>query len=51
MWRQEVFPEVEKSITFLFYNIFALNVATAKTLSPQKWQMWQQEHFGWTALL
>jgi hypothetical protein len=25
-------------------------MATAKSLLPQKWRMWQQEHFGWTAL-
>ncbi len=38
-----------KSLVYCsFYTIFLLNVATAKTPSPQKWR---QEHFDWTAVV
>ncbi len=51
MWRQEVFPEVKSLLNCCFYTIVILNVVTAKTLSPQKWRMCRQEHFGLTALI
>ncbi len=36
---------VKKSTKLLFYSIFLQIVATAKTLSPQKWRMWRQGSF------
>ncbi len=36
---------VKKSTKLLFYSIFLQIVATAKTLSSQKWRMWRQGSF------
>ncbi len=37
---------VKRSIKFRLYSTFLSIVATAKSLSPQKWRICQQEHFG-----
>jgi len=42
---------VKTSTKLSFYRIIPYIVATANTLSPQKWRMWRQETLGWTTLL
>jgi len=46
---------VKTSTKLSFYRIIGIGipyiVATAKSLSPQKWRMWRQGTLGWTTLL